>query len=131
MQTNESIQGRTRRGVRRNENQAQVGGDALRSRLLSEVVFGAREARQPVEHRVPRSGHTLRRKERRELHFALQHGAGMREFLLQTAEAAARETTSTPGIMSTACTASSMPQRPLTDWRKSPSTLGPCAKRGE
>ena len=77
-----------RTGVRRDEDHAMLGGVALRARLGDEVLFGAGETGQPVQHRQ-RRGFRLRGQIDRELHVAVQDGRTMAIDVLPAAEAGA------------------------------------------
>ncbi|MOA27669.1 hypothetical protein D3C78_1485570 [compost metagenome] len=61
-------------GIRRDQHQTQLGGQPLGTGLLHEVLVGAGQAGQPVEHRQLRPLLRLRRQVDGEHHVALQGG---------------------------------------------------------
>ena len=76
-----------RAGIRRDDDQAMLGGMALRARLLGEIGPGAGQAGQPVQHR-DRAVRRLRRLIDRELHRALRGARVVPVDALNAAEAA-------------------------------------------
>ncbi len=76
-----------RAGVRRHQGDAELGGDALGTRLLHEVLIGAGEAAEPVEHRHLLAGESLGRQIDGKIHLAAEHGGAVAIALVPAAEA--------------------------------------------
>ncbi|MNF88355.1 hypothetical protein D3C84_708480 [compost metagenome] len=79
--------GAARTGIRRDQHQPQLGGQALRAGLLHEVLVGAGQAGQPVQHRQLRPLPRLRRQIDGEHHVALQGGRVVTVAMMPAAEA--------------------------------------------
>ena len=76
----------TRAGVGRDDDQAELGSHTLRSRLLHEVLVGAGQAAQPVQHRQPGALLHLRRQVHGEHHVAVEHRRAVPVALVPAAE---------------------------------------------
>ncbi|MNV80549.1 hypothetical protein D3C71_1741610 [compost metagenome] len=76
-----------RAGIRGNDDQPQLGGQALGAGLLHEVLVGAGEAAEPVQHRQLFALLGLRWQVHSEHHIATQHLGMMPVTLVPAAEA--------------------------------------------
>src|SRR3546814_12986182 len=82
------VAGAARRGVRHHQHEAELGGDALRTRLHGEVFFRAGEAGEEGDHRDLVAASRLRRLVQGEVHRAVAHLGLMAVETLRPLEAA-------------------------------------------
>src|SRR3546814_12470095 len=82
------VAGAARRGVRHHQHEAELGGDALGTRLHGEVLFRAGEAGEEGDHRDLVAASRLRRLVQGEVHRAVAHLGLMAVETLRPLEAA-------------------------------------------